>query len=59
VTVDGCALNCARKIVEAAGYTPDVSLNLVTDCGISKKSSLDYGDQDLEKAVQAILQTIV
>ncbi len=58
VTVDGCALNCSRKIVEAAGYTPDASLNLVTDCGIPKKSSLDYSDQDLQTAVQAILRAV-
>jgi uncharacterized metal-binding protein len=58
VTVDGCALNCARKIVEAAGYTPNASLNLVTDCGIAKKPSLDYGDEDLQKAIRAILEAI-
>ena len=58
VTVDGCALNCSRKIVEEAGYTPDASLNLVTDCGIPKKSSLDYNDQDLQTAVRAILGVV-
>lgn len=58
VTVDGCAMNCSRKIVEGAGYKPDATLNLVTDCGIPKKSSLDYSDQDLQTALQAILQVI-
>jgi len=58
VTVDGCAVNCARKIVEQAGYTPDASLTLVNDCGITKKSSLEYTDEDLETVVQALLQTL-
>ena len=58
VTVDGCTVNCARKIVEQAGYVPDASLTLVNDCGITKKSSLDFGEEDLQKAVQAILQAV-
>lgn len=58
VTVDGCAINCARKIVEQAGCTPDASLTLVNDCGIAKKSSLDYMEEDLHKAVEAILQAV-
>ena len=37
VTVDGCALNCSRKIVEQAGFTPTRTINLVTDCKIQKK----------------------
>ncbi len=58
VTVDGCAVNCAKKIVEQAGYTPDASLTLVDDCGITKKSSLDYTEADLQNVTQAILQVI-
>jgi uncharacterized metal-binding protein len=58
VTVDGCAMNCARKIVEKAGHTADASLNLVTDCGIPKRSSLDYSDQDLQTVGRAILGVI-
>jgi len=58
VTVDGCAINCARKIVEQAGYVPDASLTLVNDCGIAKKSSLDYTEADLQQAAQAILQAV-
>jgi hypothetical protein len=36
ITVDGCPLNCARKIVERAGFTPDRIINLVQDCGLEK-----------------------
>ncbi len=58
VTVDGCHMNCARQIVEQAGFTPDISLTLVNDCGITKKSSLDYTEADLQNATIAILQVI-
>jgi hypothetical protein len=36
ITVDGCLLNCSRKIVEQAGFTPHKTINLVEDCGIKK-----------------------
>ena len=58
ITVDGCAINCARKIVEAAGYVPDRSITLVTDCKIPKKSSLDFTDEDVQTVVQAILRAL-
>ncbi len=58
VTVDGCAVNCARKIVEQAGYTPDASLTLVNDCGIAKKSSFDFTNEDLQTVVKAIMHTV-
>lgn len=58
VTVDGCDVNCARKIVEQAGFTPDVSLTLVNDCGITKQPSLTYTEADLQNVTQAILQVI-
>ena len=58
ITVDGCTVNCARKIVENAGFTPDRSITLVNDCQIAKKSSFDFTDGDLQTAVQAILQAL-
>ena len=42
ITVDGCPLNCARNIVERAGFTPDRSINLVQDCGLEKGPPLSY-----------------
>ena len=54
ITVDGCALNCARKIVESAGFKPDLSTNLVQDCGITKQSGIQYTDDEYQKVVQAI-----
>jgi uncharacterized metal-binding protein len=55
ITVDGCPLNCARKIVEAAGFTPDRIINLVEDCWLKKGPPLEYSDEDLQVAVEAIL----
>lgn len=54
ITVDGCPLNCALKIVERAGYTPDVKINLVEDCGIQKGRPFTHSEADLHAAVAAI-----
>jgi len=54
VTVDGCPLNCARKVVEQAGFHPAQSVNLVQDCGIAKRSGIEFAPEELQKAVEAI-----
>jgi uncharacterized metal-binding protein len=59
VTVDGCPLNCSRKIVEQAGFTPTKTINLVTDCGIQKKPASEYKQEDMEPAIKAIVDTII
>lgn len=51
ITVDGCLLNCARKIVEQAGFTPDKTINLVQDCGI--KSGQGYHGGGRKQCVTA------
>ena len=58
ITVDGCPLNCARKIVEGAGFTPDQVINLVEDCGIKKGPPLAYGDEEMQAALAAIRQAV-
>lgn len=58
VTVDGCTLNCACKIVEQAGFAPSKTINLVTDCKIEKKSSDQYDPSELGIAVKAIIEAI-
>jgi len=58
ITVDGCPLNCARKIVEAAGFVPDRIVNLVEDCGLKKGPPLEYSDEDLQLAVRAISEAV-
>ncbi|MCX6028826.1 MAG: putative zinc-binding protein [Chloroflexi bacterium] len=58
VTVDGCPLNCARKIVETAGFKPDATLTLVNDCGITKGPPTQYTADDLAVVTDAILAAL-
>lgn len=58
VTVDGCPLNCARKIVEQAGFKPTQTINLVTDCDIPKKSSSRFDPNEMQPAIEAIIAAI-
>jgi len=58
IVVDGCPLNCARKIVEQAGFHPDATITLVDDCGIKKGPPTQYTADDLETAVAAILAAV-
>ncbi len=58
ITVDGCALNCSRKIVEQAGFTPTRTINLMTDCGLQKKSSSQFDSEEMQPAVAAIVHAI-
>ena len=58
VTVDGCPLNCARKLVERSGYTPDETLMLVESAGIPKRSGHHFEPDEFERAVEAILAAI-
>ncbi len=58
VTVDGCPLNCACKIVERAGFTPERIINLVQDCGLQKGPPLQHGDAELQGVVKAIREAV-
>jgi uncharacterized metal-binding protein len=58
ITVDGCPLNCARKIVEQAGFTPARRINLVEDCGIKKGPPSEYTDAELQAVVRVIVEAI-
>jgi uncharacterized metal-binding protein len=58
IVVDGCPLNCARKIVEAAGFTPNSALTLVDDCGITKGPPSQCSAGDLALVTAHILAAI-
>ncbi|MGQ9787131.1 MAG: hypothetical protein ACUVSJ_11810, partial [Anaerolineae bacterium] len=45
-------------IVAAAGFAPDRSITLVTDCETPKRSLLEFTDEDVQKVVQAILDAL-
>jgi|YNPBryantNP2012_1023418.scaffolds.fasta_scaffold09603_3 uncharacterized metal-binding protein len=58
VTVDGCPMNCALKIVERAGFTPDRVINLVQDCGLKKGPPLQYDEADLQVTTAAVIEAV-
>ena len=58
VVVDGCPINCARKIVEGAGFTPAVAINLVQDGGLKKGPPSSYTEADLQRAVERIVSAL-
>ena len=58
ITVDGCSLNCAKKIVEGAGFVPDATINLMEDLRMIKGGPLDYTDEDVLRAKEAIKKTL-
>ena len=58
VVVDGCPLNCARKIVEQAGFHPAAAITLVNDCGLKKGPPTQYTAEDLESVTATILATL-
>jgi uncharacterized metal-binding protein len=52
VVLDGCTMNCAKKIAEAQGIFVDQHL-VMTELGIAKGPSKSYTDDDIETAVSA------
>ena len=46
ITVDGCPFECARKVVEQAGFKPTKSIVLTRDISMNKKGfSEDIGNE--------------
>ena len=61
VVIDGCPNSCVRKIVEQTGARMDGYINMGKDLGIKKIGPfkpLDYSQEDLERAVEAIIVRI-
>ncbi len=58
IVVDGCPLNCAKKIVEDAGFKIDAYLNLVEDLKFQKGKPLNYSKEDVERVVDEILTAL-
>jgi len=71
ITVDGCPFECARKIVEQAGFKPTKSIVLTRDIGMKKKAFsedvgqgiqgvMDYiSDDDVKRAKELIAKSIL
>ena len=54
ITVDGCPFECARKIVEQAGFKPATSIVLTRDIGMSKRGF----SEDIGKDVKPIMEYV-
>ena len=58
IVVDGCYNQCARKILETAGFKVDRYLNLLEDLKIPKVGPFkpfDYTAEDLDRVVNEII----
>lgn len=52
VVIDGCPMQCAKKLAGAQGIAAGQHL-VLTEMGIAKGPSKDYTDEDIEKVVAA------
>lgn len=52
IVIDGCPVECGRKIAETQGVTPDQHI-VVTTLGIKKAGSIEFSDDDVETVVSA------
>lgn len=58
IVVDGCQMECSKKIVEGVGLEIDHYINLVGDLEIKKSKPLDYDEKDVEKVKNKIIEKI-
>ena len=54
ITVDGCPMECSRKVVEGAGFNIAKSIVLVRDIGMKKKALHEDIGKDLKPVMQYI-----
>ena len=71
ITIDGCPMQCSRKVVEQAGFGIAKSIVLVRDIGMKKKalhedigkdlkSVMEYvSEEDVKKAKELIIKSIL
>lgn len=58
LVIDGCHNQCARKLLDGLGISPDLYLNLEQDLGLRKYgpfTSLEFTQDEVERVVEAIL----
>ena len=54
ITVDGCPVECARKVVEQAGFKPTKSIVLTRDISMKKKGL----SEDIGKEIKGVMDYI-
>jgi len=69
ITVDGCPKECAKKLVEGAGFMVSDGILLARDIGMTKKSLFEgaeeqnimdhINEEDVQKAKELIVQKIL
>jgi uncharacterized metal-binding protein len=59
ITIDGCPLNCAKKIVENAGFVPAHSITLTEDCDIQKGPPSNWSPSEMEQVSQVIQDAVL
>ena len=71
ITVDGCPMECSRKVVEEAGFDIAKSIVLVRDIGMKKKALhedigkelkqvMEYvSEEDVEKTKELIIKAVI
>ena len=57
VIIEGCPLDCAKKIFDQAGLTNYIQVK-VTDLGIEKKKGIRATDEQIERTIQATRQAV-
>lgn len=58
VTIDGCAVACAKKALENVGVDSDVYV-VVTDLGIEKGHHFDIADEQVAEVADATAKALV
>lgn len=56
ITVDGCPMECSKKVVEEAGFDIAKSIVLTRDIGMKKKALHEDIGKDLKPVMQYVLE---
>ena len=57
VAIDGCGTGCVLKILDNVGVKPAVHV-VVTDLGIKKHGAFDHTNDDIAKAIGAVVDAL-
>jgi uncharacterized metal-binding protein len=58
ITVDGCPFECARKVVEQAGFKPTRSIVLTRDINMKKKGLSEDIGEEIGKDIKGVMDYI-
>ncbi|AGB49155.1 hypothetical protein Metho_0913 [Methanomethylovorans hollandica DSM 15978] len=58
IAIDGCALVCAKKTLERAGFTVDKSI-VITEFGMKKEGKLDLEETEVNDIIAKVENALV